>query len=138
MAPSLHPPPPPTSRRLCFACTTPETRCASRPLHGSMPCATAPPRRRRSRRCLRSTTAPLAPAGRERLARRMTTALITGITGQDGSYLAEHLLDLGYRVDGITRRTSSAMTDRLAHILDRIELVGADLLDQSSLMAVVS
>ncbi|HEX5498434.1 MAG TPA: GDP-mannose 4,6-dehydratase [Thermomicrobiales bacterium] len=68
----------------------------------------------------------------------MTTALITGITGQDGSYLAEHLLDLGYRVVGVTRRTSAAMTGRLTHLLDRIELVGADLLDQSSLLAVVS
>ncbi len=68
----------------------------------------------------------------------MPTALITGITGQDGSYLAEYLLDLGYRVVGVTRRTSSAITDRLTHLLDRVELVGADLLDQSSLLAVVS
>lgn len=64
----------------------------------------------------------------------MKTALITGITGQDGSYLAELLLAKGYRVVGITRRSSSIATDRIAHLMQKIELRSADLLDQSSLM----
>jgi GDPmannose 4,6-dehydratase len=61
------------------------------------------------------------------------TALITGITGQDGSYLAEFLLDKGYRVAGMTRRTSTMPVDRISHLIDRIELVSGDLLDQESL-----
>jgi GDPmannose 4,6-dehydratase len=65
------------------------------------------------------------------------TALITGITGQDGSYLAEHLLDLDYRVVGVTRRTSSHTGGRIEHLFDRIEIIGADLLDQTSLLAIV-
>ncbi|MDQ3780576.1 MAG: GDP-mannose 4,6-dehydratase [Chloroflexota bacterium] len=68
----------------------------------------------------------------------MPTALVTGITGQDGSYLAEHLLDLGYRVVGVTRRTSFDTAARIDHLRDRLELVGADLLDQTSLLALVS
>jgi GDPmannose 4,6-dehydratase len=64
----------------------------------------------------------------------MTTALITGITGQDGSYLAEFLLAKGYRVIGIVRRSSTTPYDRIAHLVDRIELVSADLLDQTSLV----
>src|SRR4051812_21268915 len=63
----------------------------------------------------------------------MTTALITGITGQDGSYLAELLLDKGYRVVGVVRRSSTTPYERIAHLVDRIELVSADLLDQTSL-----
>ena len=62
------------------------------------------------------------------------TALITGITGQDGSYLAEHLLAKGYRVVGIVRRSSTTPYDRIAHLIDRVELVSADLLDQTSLV----
>jgi GDPmannose 4,6-dehydratase len=61
------------------------------------------------------------------------TALITGITGQDGSYLAEFLLDKGYRVVGMTRRTSTVTVERIAHLMDRIEIVQGDLLDQNSL-----
>ena len=61
------------------------------------------------------------------------TALITGITGQDGSYLAELLLEKGYRVVGIVRRSSTTPYERIAHLIDRIELVSADLLDQTSL-----
>ena len=64
----------------------------------------------------------------------MPTALITGITGQDGSYLAEYLLDKGYRVVGIVRRSSTTPYDRIAHLIDRVELVSADLLDQTSLV----
>jgi GDPmannose 4,6-dehydratase len=63
----------------------------------------------------------------------MPTALITGITGQDGSYLAEHLLEKGYRVVGVVRRSSTTPYERIAHLIDRIELVSADLLDQTSL-----
>src|SRR5436190_3403710 len=63
----------------------------------------------------------------------MRTALITGITGQDGSYLAELLLEKGYRVIGIVRRSSTTPYERIAHLVDRIELISADLLDQTSL-----
>ncbi len=63
----------------------------------------------------------------------MPTALITGITGQDGSYLAEFLLDKGYHVVGIVRRSSTTPYERIAHLIDRVELVSADLLDQTSL-----
>jgi GDPmannose 4,6-dehydratase len=64
-------------------------------------------------------------------------ALITGITGQDGSYLAEHLLGKGYRVFGVVRRTSHHSYERIEHLLDRIEIVAADLLDQHSLTVVL-
>ena len=64
----------------------------------------------------------------------MKTAFITGITGQDGSYLAEHLLEQGYRVVGMMRRTATPSTERIEGILDSIEIVHGDLLDQSSLM----
>ena len=63
------------------------------------------------------------------------TALITGITGQDGSYLAEFLLAKGYRVVGMTRRSSTDGLERIAHIADRIELLQGDVLDQASLVA---
>ena len=68
----------------------------------------------------------------------MPTALISGITGQDGSYLAEHLLAKGYRVVGIVRRSSTTAFERIEHIVDQIELVSADLLDQTSLTDAVS
>src|SRR3954453_826072 len=68
----------------------------------------------------------------------MRTALITGITGQDGSYLAELLLEKGYRVVGTVRRSSTTPYERIAHLIDRVELVSADLLDQTSLTDVVS
>ena len=64
-------------------------------------------------------------------------AIITGITGQDGSYLAELLLDKGYHVVGVTRRLSSSNYWRIEHLLDRIELRPADLLDQLSLIRVI-
>jgi GDPmannose 4,6-dehydratase len=63
------------------------------------------------------------------------TALITGITGQDGSYLAELLLEKGYRVVGMTRRSSTDGMERIAHLVDRIEIVQGDLLDQASIVA---
>jgi GDPmannose 4,6-dehydratase len=65
------------------------------------------------------------------------TALITGITGQDGSYLAELLLSEGYRVVGMTRRSSTASHERIEHLVDRIELVQGDVLDQASLVAAI-
>ena len=68
----------------------------------------------------------------------MPTALITGITGQDGSYLAEFLLAKGYRVIGIVRRSSTTPYDRIAHLVDQIELVSADLLDQTSLVDAIA
>ena len=64
-------------------------------------------------------------------------ALITGITGQDGSYLAEHLLSKGYEVVGIVRRTSHHSYERIEHLLDRVEVLAADLLDQHSLTMVL-
>ena len=67
----------------------------------------------------------------------MSTALITGITGQDGSYLAEFLLEKGYKVVGIVRRSSTTPYERISHLVDRVELLSADLLDQTSLTDVV-
>jgi GDPmannose 4,6-dehydratase len=67
----------------------------------------------------------------------MPKALITGVTGQDGSYLAELLLAKGYEVVGMVRRTSHHSYERIEHLLDRIEIVAADLLDQHSLTIVL-
>ena len=64
----------------------------------------------------------------------MPTALITGMTGQDGSYLAEYLLAKSYRVVGMVRRSSTVNFERIAHLQDQIEFVNADLLDQVSLI----
>ena len=64
----------------------------------------------------------------------MPTALITGITGQDGSYLAEFLLEQGYQVVGMVRRSSTVNFQRIEHIQDRVTLVPGDLLDQMSLV----
>ncbi len=66
-----------------------------------------------------------------------TTALITGITGQDGSYLSELLLSKGYRVVGLTRRSSSGSLSRLDHLRDHLTLVPGDLTDSSSLVSVI-
>ena len=67
----------------------------------------------------------------------MPRALITGITGQDGSYLAEHLLAKGYEVIGMVRRTSHHSYERIEHLIPRIRIVAADLLDQHSLTMVL-
>jgi GDPmannose 4,6-dehydratase len=67
----------------------------------------------------------------------MPTALITGVTGQDGSYLAEFLLSKGYKVVGMVRRTSTINFDRIRHIQDQIEIVQGDLLDQMSLIGIL-
>lgn len=64
-------------------------------------------------------------------------ALITGITGQDGSYLAELLLEKGYEVHGMIRRTSTERNDRIAHLRGKINLVQGDLLDEFSLMTIL-
>jgi GDPmannose 4,6-dehydratase len=66
------------------------------------------------------------------------TALVTGITGQDGSYLAELLLEKGYRVVGMTRRTSTEVHERIEHIVDQVEILSGDLLDQSSITSIVN
>jgi GDPmannose 4,6-dehydratase len=68
----------------------------------------------------------------------MPTALITGITGQDGSYLAEFLLAKGYNVIGIVRRSSTTPYERISHLVDKVELLSADLLDQHSLNDAIS
>ncbi len=65
------------------------------------------------------------------------TALITGITGQDGSYLAELLLDKGYRVVGLHRRSSTVTFERITHLMDRLTLIPADLLDEASMIRVL-
>lgn len=67
----------------------------------------------------------------------MKKALITGITGQDGSYLAELLLSKGYKVYGLTRRSSNSATDRISHLLKDVELIPGDLLDENSLYEAV-
>ncbi|HWE68621.1 MAG TPA: GDP-mannose 4,6-dehydratase [Acidimicrobiales bacterium] len=64
-------------------------------------------------------------------------ALITGVTGQDGSYLAEFLLEKGYTVIGMVRRSSTVNFERIAHIQDKLELVAGDVLDEASLIAVL-
>jgi GDPmannose 4,6-dehydratase len=64
-------------------------------------------------------------------------ALITGVTGQDGSYLAEFLLEQGYTVIGMVRRSSTVNFERIAHIQDKLELVAGDVLDEASLIAVL-
>ena len=68
---------------------------------------------------------------------KQKTAIITGVTGQDGSYLAELLMEMNYRVVGMVRRTSTINFDRIKHIQDKIEIAQGDLLDQSSMMDVI-
>ncbi len=65
-------------------------------------------------------------------------AVVTGITGQDGSYLAELLLERGYDVVGVVRRSSTVSFERIAHIQDRLTLVPGDLLDQGSLLSIIA
>jgi GDPmannose 4,6-dehydratase len=67
----------------------------------------------------------------------MPTAMITGITGQDGSYLAELLLEKGYKVIGVARRSSTVNNERIQHLLDDITIVQGDLQDQGSLLALM-
>ncbi|MBE9050298.1 GDP-mannose 4,6-dehydratase [Nostocales cyanobacterium LEGE 11386] len=65
-------------------------------------------------------------------------ALITGLTGQDGSYLAELLITKGYQVFGLVRRSSTSNLERISHLSDNVQIVSGDLLDQSSLMDVIT
>jgi GDPmannose 4,6-dehydratase len=67
----------------------------------------------------------------------MPTAIITGITGQDGSYLAEYLLEKGYEVIGMVRRSSTVTFERIQHIQEKVKLIQGDLHDQSSLVGVI-
>ena len=67
----------------------------------------------------------------------MKKALITGITGQDGSFLAELLLDKGYEVHGIVRRASVSTTSRIDHILDKLIIHEGDLSDSSSIIRII-
>jgi len=67
----------------------------------------------------------------------MATALVTGVTGQDGSYLAEFLLERGYRVIGMVRRSSTVTFGRIEHIQDEMDIVQGDLHDQSSLVSII-
>ena len=85
---------------------------------------------------MKGETAGKPKAGGE-AAQPRRTALITGVTGQDGSYLAELLLQKGYEVVGVVRRTSHDSYERIGHLLDRLHIVPADLLDQHSLTSVV-
>ena len=89
------------------------------------------------RRQSRRTRRPRPVKGSGRIPERMTDrrALITGITGQDGSYLAEFLLGKGYDVYGMTRRASTENVERIGHLIDRLTLLQGDLLDQPSLDA---
>ena len=64
----------------------------------------------------------------------MKRALITGITGQDGSYLAEFLLEKGYEVYGMVRRSSTINYERISHIQEKLKIIQGDLLDQNSLI----
>ena len=66
----------------------------------------------------------------------MKKALITGITGQDGSYLAEFLLEKGYEVHGIIRRASVSTTERIDHIIDKVIIHEGDLSDSSSIVSI--
>jgi GDPmannose 4,6-dehydratase len=93
-------------------------------------CVHVPFRRAAARGAPASSVPPTLP--------HVPTALITGITGQDGSYLAEFLLQKGYRVVGVVRRSSTTPYERISHLVDRIELVSADLLDQTSLTDAVA
>lgn len=68
----------------------------------------------------------------------MKKALVTGCTGQDGSFLAEFLLNCGYKVYGLTRRTSSSNFDRIRHIINDIEIYQSDMTDQSSLIRMLA
>ncbi len=70
--------------------------------------------------------------------KKQKVALVTGITGQDGSYLAEFLLSQGYRVVGMVRRASTENFERIAHLRNKVELLQGDLLDQLSLISVLT
>src|SRR5512143_2342642 len=91
----------------------------------------------RSPRRVRGGEKPGKPKPAAKVEQPQRRALVTGVTGQDGSYLAELLLTKGYRVVGVVRRTSHDSYERIQHLVGRIEIVPADLLDQHSLQMVV-
>src|SRR5512146_624273 len=91
----------------------------------------------RSPRRVRGGEKPGKPKPAAKVEQPQRRALVTGVTGQDGSYLAELLLDKGYEVVGVVRRTSHDSYERIGHLLGRLHVVPADLLDQHSLTAVV-
>src|SRR5574342_1174634 len=91
----------------------------------------------RSPRRVRGGEKPGKPQPAAKAEQPQRRALVTGVTGQDGSYLAELLLDKGYEVVGVVRRTSHDSYERIGHLLDRVHIVAADLLDQHSLTSVV-
>src|SRR5512143_1429329 len=91
----------------------------------------------RSPRRVRGGEKPGKPKPVAKVEQPQRRALVTGVTGQDGSYLAELLLDKGYEVVGVVRRTSHDSYERIGHLLGRLHVVPADLLDQHSLTAVV-
>src|SRR5207248_9055572 len=95
--------------------------------------------RRDARRPAGRSPRPIRDRGAGRLDRSAMArrALITGITGQDGSYLAELLLDKGYEVIGMVRRSSTVNFERIAHIQDRLTLVTGDLLDEVSMINIL-
>src|SRR6266404_1038778 len=79
----------------------------------------------------------LRPRDIPRTSMATKTALITGVTGQDGSYLAEWLLEQGYRVCGMVRRASTENFQRIEHLRGRIHLYQGDLLDQTSISSIL-
>ena len=91
------------------------------------------------RRAILMTTVkdPVKKIGNKEVEMAIKRALITGITGQDGSYLAEFLLEQGYEVIGMVRRSSTVNFERIEHIQDRITLVSGDLMDQVSLIDIL-
>src|SRR5574342_49409 len=91
----------------------------------------------RSPRRVRGGEKPGKPKPAAKVEQPQRRALVTGVTGQDGSYLAELLLDKGYEVVGVVRRTSHDSYERSGHLLSRLHVVPADLLDQHSLTSVV-
>merc|ERR1712137_1427720 len=94
-------------------------------------------RKPEERAATKHVVVPYVPPPFPRLPSTNKCALITGITGQDGSYLAEFLLQKGYAVHGIIRRSSSFNTGRIDHIFDKLKLHHGDLVDSSNLVAVV-
>src|SRR5512143_4107026 len=91
----------------------------------------------RSPRRVRGGEKPEKPKPAAKVEQPQRRALVTGVTGQDGSYLAELLLDKWYEVVGVVRRTTHDSYERIGHLLGRLHVVPADLLDQHSLTAVV-
>merc|ERR1712137_923958 len=95
-------------------------------------------RKPEANRCVKHVVQPYVPPPFPRLPSTNKCALITGITGQDGSYLAELLLEKNYEVHGIIRRSSSFNTGRIDHIFDKVHLHYGDMVDSSNLVSIVA